>query len=312
MSDATFDPGLTAAQPAQRRFWEHGHLGKSAPWLYVLSLPLILVIVLLGTAVMGVAVGAWDPSGIEAGGQTDWRHLPLKTALLSFGFIMLPFVFLLLGVILANRAVHGRGLRSLLTGQARFRWSQALTSLAATLVLALGVLAAGRLLSPEDVVFVFDPEAFLVFLPFVLVLVPIQVLSEEVFFRGYLVQAVGRFVARRWVAILVPTLLFWGAHMNNGPAVQGGLAAVAIYGVMAFYLTFLAVTCDGLEHPFGVHLGINLFAFLIEGDAASWYPTPTVFIAEPEGYGFTLLATIAIFLAHYFLVVRRRRDSGRA
>ncbi len=312
MSDATFDPGLTAAQPAQRRFWEQGHLGKSAPWLFVLSLPLILAIVLLGTVVMGVVVGALDPSGIESGGQGDWRSLPLKTALLSFGFVMLPFAFLLLGVVLANKAVHGRGLRSLLTGQGRFRWAQALTSLTVILVLALAVLAAGRLLSPEAVVFVLDPEAFLIFLPFVLVLVPIQVLAEEVFFRGYLVQAVGRFVARRWVVILLPTLLFWGAHLNNGPVVQGGLWAVAVYGVMAFYLTFLAVAGDGLEHSLGVHLGINLFAFLIEGAAESWYPTPTVFIADPEGYEFTLLATVAIFLVHYLLVVRRRRDPGPA
>lgn len=312
MSDATFDSGLTAAPPEPRRFWEQGRQGKSGPWHFVLSLPMILAIVFLGTVVVGVVIGVIGPSGIVSGAQGDWRDLPLPTALLSFGFVMLPFGFLLLAVFLANRLVHGRKPRSLLTGQTRFRWAQSLTSLAVTLVLALAVLAAGLLLSPAAVDFVLDPQAFLLFLPLVLVLVPIQVLSEEVFFRGYLVQAVGRFVSRPWLAILVPSLLFWGAHLNNGPAVQGGLWAVAVYGVMAFYLTYLAVTCDGLEHAVGVHLGINLFAFLIQGASGGWYPTPTVFVTEPGGYEFTLLATIAIFLAHYVLVVRpgRRADSA--
>ena len=310
MSDATFDSGLTATQPGPRRFWEQGRQGKSAPWLFVLSLPMILAIVLLGTVVVGVVMGVFGPSGVVSGARGDWRDLPLPTALLSFGFVMLPFSFLLVAVFLANRMVHRRKLRSLLTGQSRFRWSQTLTSLAVTLVLALAILTIGLLLSPEAVDFVLDPQAFLLFLPLVLVLVPVQVLSEEVFFRGYLVQAVGRFVSRPWLAVLVPSLLFWGAHLNNGPAVQGGLWAVAVYGVMAFYLTYLAVTCDGLEHAVGVHLGINLFAFLIQGAAGGWYPTPTVFVTEPEGYEFTLLATIAIFLAHYLLVVRpgRRAD----
>ncbi len=312
MSDATFDSGFAAVPPEPRRFWEQGRLGKSGPWLFVLSLPMILAIPFLGTVVVAVMMGVHAPSGIVAGAQGDWRDLPLPTALLSFGFVMLPFGFLLIGVFLANKVVHGRKLRSLLTGQSCFRWGQTLTSLTVTLVLALAVLAAGLLLSPAAVDFVFDLRAFLLFLPLVLVLVPIQVLSEEVFFRGYLVQAVGRFVSRSWLAILVPSLLFWGAHLNNGPAVQGGLWAVAVYGVMAFYLTYLAVSCDGLEHAVGVHLGINLFAFLIQGASDGWYPTPTVFITEPDGYEFTLLTTVAIFLAHYLLVVRPGRRAGPA
>ncbi|MDJ0944028.1 MAG: type II CAAX endopeptidase family protein [Kiloniellales bacterium] len=312
MSDATFDAGLAAAQPPQKRFWEQGRLGRSAPWLFALSLPLILVILLLGMLVAGMLLGAFDPSGIESLARGDWREQPLSTALFSFGFVMLPFVFLLMAVFLANRLVHGRSPRSLLTGRARFRWSQTLSSLAVILVLALAVLAAGRLLSPEAVVFVLDPQAFLLFLPLVLILVPIQVLSEEVFFRGYLVQAIGRFFTRPWAAILLPTLLFWGAHLNNGPVLQGGLWAVAVYGIMAFYLTFLAVTGDGLEHPLGVHLGINLFAFLIQGAAGDGYRTPTVFVTEPEGYEFTLFATVVIFAVHYVLVVRPGRGAGPA
>ncbi len=312
MSDATFDSGLTAAHPESRRFWEQGRQGKSKPWLFVLSLPMILAIVFLGTIVAGVVTGVIGPSGVVSGARGDWRDLPLPTALLSFGFVMLPFAFLLLAVFFANRVIHGRQLRSLLTGQSHFRWAQTLTSLSVTFVLALAVLAAGLLFSPAAVDFVLDPQAFLLFLPLVLVLVPIQVLSEEVFFRGYLVQAVGRFVSRPWLVILVPSLLFWGAHLNNGPAVEGGLWAVAVYGVMAYYLTYLAVTCDGLEHAVGVHLGINLFAFLVQGASGGWYPTPTVFVTEPDGYEFTLLATIAIFLVHYVLVVRPGRRNGAA
>lgn len=307
MSDATFDAGLAAAQPPQRRFWEQGRLGRRAPWLFALSLPLILAIVFLGTFAAGVVMSVFVPSGIESMARGDWRELPLSTALFSFGFVMLPFVFLLPAVLLANKLVHGRSPRSLLTGRARFRWSQTLSSLATIMLLTLAVLAAGRLLSPEAVVFVLDPQAFLLFLPLVLILVPIQVLAEEVLFRGYLVQAVGRFIARPWAVILLPTLLFWGAHLNNGPVVQGGLWAVAVYGVMAFYLTYLAVIGDGLEHSLGVHLGINLFAFLIQGASGDGYLTPTVFVTEPEGYEFTLFATVAIFLVHYFLVVRPGR-----
>ena len=314
MSDATFEQGLPQAGQDGTRpaFWAQGRLGRNGVWLFLLSPLLAATVLATGALVLAGAFGVLAPSGIESAEARDWRKLPLDAALLGFAFTFLPFVLMLLGVLLATRIVHGRGPLSLMTAGPRFRWSQTAASCAMIFILALAVLGLTLLISPQSIDFVLDPLAFLLFLPLVLILVPLQVLAEEVLFRGYLLQVVGRFCSHPLALLLLPSGLFWAAHLGSDLTQQGGIWAILLYAVSALYLTYLALACDGLEHALGVHLGINLFAFLIEGVAGSWYPTPTVFLAREVDFRFSLLAMVAILAVHYWLVVRPDKAGATA
>lgn len=104
-----------------------------------------------------------------------------------------------------------------------------------------------------------------------LLLVPLQVTAEEVVFRGYLLQTVGRWLASPVLVVLVPAPLFLIGHL--GDTTTGVVAAV-----MALATGFLCVRTGGLEAGIAVHLGNNLTALFLPplivtqqpGLAASW------------------------------------------
>ena len=132
-------------------------------------------------------------------------------------------------------------------------------------------------------------------------------LSEEVLFRGYMVQIIGRFTGNRAVLVALPGLIFAALHLGNPEVGYGGGWAIATYVLVALYLTWLVIRGDGLEYAFGLHLGINLFVFSIMGSTASPYPAPTIFFVDTINYAAGLPIMIAIFGIHYWVLFGRRR-----
>jgi membrane protease YdiL (CAAX protease family) len=89
----------------------------------------------------------------------------------------------------------------------------------------------------------------------VLLTTPFQAIGEEYAFRGYLLQAVGSLSQRRWVALLVTSLLFALAHgFQNFPLFFDRF----MFGVIAGWLV---IRTGGLEAAIGLHVLNNYLAF---------------------------------------------------
>ena len=300
-------PAEAASVPraqADLRFYAMARLGHSEWWRFVIGFFSTMFVVIVGSAACGIAVTMLEPQWLDTSFVKDWRDVGHRIAMLHFAFFMMPFGLFLLGILIVTAYWHQRPVRSLMTGHARFRWRLAGLSAAVTFGIAVLFLLLDLLLPPHNTEFVLDASAFLSFLPLVLILVPLQVLAEEVIFRGYLLQIVGRYARRPAVVVLVPSLLFWGVHLANDPVQLGGFWAVIDYGIISFYLTYVAVRGNGLEHCFGLHLGINLFVFTILGIDNAWYPTPTLFLVGQGNFAIGAVATALICGAHYWLVLR--------
>jgi membrane protease YdiL (CAAX protease family) len=101
-----------------------------------------------------------------------------------------------------------------------------------------------------------DTEGLGQFLVFVVLLVPIQAAGEEYFFRGTLMQVIGRFF-RPWpIAAVVSTIAFTAAH---GTLSVASTQIVAMGGVLAW----LTVRTGGLEVGIGHHVVNNLIVFVV-------------------------------------------------
>lgn len=90
---------------------------------------------------------------------------------------------------------------------------------------------------------------------FVLVFSPLQAAGEEVFFRGYLLQAIGGVASNRWVAVVVSALVFALFH-----GVQNVWLFVDrfAFGLLAGALVVLT---GGIEAGIAAHVINNVFAF---------------------------------------------------
>jgi membrane protease YdiL (CAAX protease family) len=131
------------------------------------------------------------------------------------------------------------------------RWRFLLACFLVGLVVLIGlqVLISGvPVLKPQP-----DVVAFVVA---ILVTSPIQAAAEEVFFRGYIMQALGLVWRREWFAVVGSALLFALFHgTQNLPLFMHRFCFGLLMGALVW-------RTGGLEASIGVHIANNLGAFI--------------------------------------------------
>ena len=187
-------------------------------------------------------------------GKID-NSLPVVLAFsLSSIAVILPSVWL------ARLAMGPRpvGLLSSIAGRLRWRW---MARLIVPVVIAYGastllsvvlipVLTGGSV--PAATV---SSSTWIVVLVAVL-LVPLQAMAEEFFFRGYLAQTIGGWLKHPLFAILLPVPLFTIGHQYD----VWGLIDVSVFAVVAGWLVWRT---GGLEASIVAHIVNNTVIFVI-------------------------------------------------
>lgn len=298
-----------------------GRTGRCRWWSFVLAVPSLIAVYALfvsiavlagGLALMPIMTFGEVRQAISLiGAMSDWSLVSDRDALIAFAATMITVAALLPSLWVTVRVVHGRKWRTLITGREKFDMRTFLASLGVAAGLMAVAHAATHLVLGGGYAYVLDIGRYLLFLPLVLLLVPAQVLAEEVFFRAYLVQLVGRFTRRRAIVVAAPAAIFTAAHFANAEVSAGGLWVIAYFGVMSLYLTWLTVRGNGLEYAFGFHLATNLFALSVVTSGVTAYPTPTIFFVHEASLSAGVPTVVVLCAAHYWLLFGRGRDRGR-
>ena len=106
----------------------------------------------------------------------------------------------------------------------------------------------------------FSPQpGFWGFLVVIVLTSPLQAMAEEIFFRGYLMQALGSLVAQPWFGVVVSALVFALLHgLQNPPLFVARLAFGLLAGVLVW-------RTGGLEAGIAAHVVNNVCAYTIAG-----------------------------------------------
>ena len=91
-----------------------------------------------------------------------------------------------------------------------------------------------------------------------LLLIPLQSTSEELLFRGYLTQALGRMMRSRLLIAVIVALVFGALHLNTH-----GSLTIPYYAVFSLILSAVSLRDERLELAIGGHTGVNLFGFAV-------------------------------------------------
>lgn len=210
---------------------------------FILLVPLGNQLVLrLGHLIRG---GDWEAYLASAGAY----ELPEGPVAGQLGLaLLIPICILLV------RFVHGVRPRWLASVQPGLRWRYLLIALFVAGVVLNGVLwlsfAAKGV--PQ---FNGGQEGWLTFGLLMLVSSPLQAAAEEVFFRGYLLQAVGSATGNRWVGVIGSAVVFALLHGLQNPALFAHRLA---FGLVAGALVVLT---GGLEAGIAAHIVNNLAAY---------------------------------------------------
>jgi uncharacterized protein len=232
-----------------------------------------------------------------------WPDALVMSGAVLFATVMGSVIIAIPALALAVKLVHQRPIFSLL-GVEGFDWKVFRSSfLGAALGFALFT-GAELVLFWEDILFSSRWRDLLVYLPVAVVVVPLQVLAEEVVFRGYLLQSVAVFTNRTWVRISIPALAFALLHFGNAEVQRVPVAAMSYFVIFSFYVTWLTARSGGIAAAVGFHLAMNVFAAFIISSSLSAYISPTLFYVD-EPVSWLLPVEIIFIIAVYHSLMKR-------
>ena len=111
--------------------------------------------------------------------------------------------------------------------------------------------------------FKFDFGPFVVLLFLSILIFPLQASFEEIFFRGYLMQAIGLITKKPVVPLIITTLIFGLIHFNNGKDFTMSITIVISALIIGLMLGIIVLGENGLETAMGVHIANNMYVALI-------------------------------------------------
>lgn len=258
-----------------RAFLDLAHSGRNDWWRYVLAVLLILFMWQILGALPGAALLIWSAlrDGIPLG--SDFGSLPGSTT--SFVVLMLASVFFICSIYLAMRFIHRRPVLTLITPARSIDWRRLFQGFAVWFILAALMSGIEAFLYPGRYVWSLDMRRFIPFVFLALIFVPIQTSAEELFFRGYILQAAGLRLRNFWLLSAISGLLFGVPHLLNPEASINYPLMFLYYFAFGFTLAYIALRDGRLELALGAHAANNLFSFIIANYTVSILPTPSIF-----------------------------------
>lgn len=237
-------------------------------------------------------------------GDPFWNYIGLNVT----------FLGLWLGLWLVVRFLHQRKMLTLVTPAPKLDWTRLAQGFGVWLVLLAFFQIIEFVLYPERAVWTFDAARWLVFLPFILILTPLQTSAEELLFRGYWLQGTGRLTRNAIVLCIVNGILFGLPHMLNPEIINNpdsGALLFLNYFVTGAALALYTLRDNRLELALGAHWANNLFSALFVNYTDSPLTTPALFVNPTLDAVFGLIALVCITSIFYFVVFRLRWFSGK-
>ena len=197
---------------------------------------------------------------------------------LTFLSIIIPFAFLLIGLLLWVKFVLKQSITSLTTGRKKIDWKRILFMF----LIWGGFLTLTTLFTfiifPEDLIFQFNLSKFIPFFIIAILFVPLQTSFEEYFFRGIFVQYIGLKTNSRFVPLILSSLIFGLLHFSNPEVGAMGSIIMIFYIGTGLILGIMTLMDDGLELSLGFHAANNLVGAILVTSTTSVFQTDSVFL----------------------------------
>lgn len=272
------------------RYLAAADIGGNGWWRYLLGIVVI--------------AASWIIGGAYAYGLV-LLHLPLG-AITEFVAINASILMLLVGVVAVVEVLHRRSWRTLITPHAQIDWRRMVQGAAVWVTLALVFSLIEHLLYPGRYAWSLDLARWLPFALAALLLTPLQCAAEELVFRGYLLQGLGRWLRRPLVLAVLSSVIFTAPHLYNPEVAAYGLAIMAAnYFVMGLFLAGVTLRDGRLELAIGAHAGNNLLLALIIRYDDSVFETESVFTAGALDPVYSLLTLLLSAVLFYWWFFRR-------
>lgn len=262
--------------------------GKNEWYRYLLT---VLIVLIFWQVIGGIPYIA-----IYALGKTS-------NQLAAFLALNFTFIALLFGLWLCIRGIHHRSFITLITHRKAIRWNQIFLAAAVWLGLVMAITLIDAWMHPGSYVLTFEWQKWIPFSLVALLFTSIQTSAEEILFRGYFLQGVGRLVKNTWALSIISGVIFAIPHFLNPEMEINFLLLALFYFSFGFFLGWITLRSQSLELALGVHAANNLFTVIIANYQGSALPSPSIFTASVLDPVFSLVSFLAGAVV-FILIIR--------
>ena len=250
--------------------------------LYIIGVFIIGVVILIGNFPFGMALVA--ARGADATQLTTVEQMQILPSNTTLFLLLLPFALAFGAILLVNKGLHKRSMRELITSRPKVDWKRVRFGFGTVALSFIAMLVVGYFIDPESVQWNFKPKSFALLVLISVVMVPLQTSAEELFFRGYLMQGLGRIFPMRLLPFVITSTLLGLLHFANPEVDKFGNIILITYLATGFFLGAVTLMEEGLELALGVHAGNNLFLSLFLTSDWTVFQTDSLFIdmSEPD------------------------------
>ena len=230
---------------------------------------------------------------------------------LLLALMMGMFVFTIIFLWLALKFVQKKSLSSIITGFEKIRWNRYFFSFGIWAVLILVLTLVSYLISPEEIELRFDAGNFAILLVVAIIFIPIQTATEELIFRGYLMQGFGLAFKNGIMPLIITSVLFGLMHASNPEAKAHGLLIMMPYYIFfGAFLGVLTLLDEGAELAMGIHCANNLMSSLLVCSKNSVLQTDAIFYTSSENPGGEFITWIVMASICFFILFKKYKLSN--
>lgn len=270
---------------------------KNEAWRYVIGFFIIFFITQLGSIPFTIAI--FSKIGLDGGSNLDVKSMMtvLENSNLTLFYALLPYVFGFFGIILVIKTLHNQSLLLLTTTRKKIDFNKIAISFLIAGFIIFFTVTISYLISPNEYLFNFKLDTFLILLIITILFMPLQASFEEYLFRGYLMQGFGGVFGNRWMPLLITSLFFGLLHFWNPEVSELGTIFLFHYVITGLFLGLMTIMDDGMELSLGFHAGNNvLISLLITAD---WTVLQTdsilKFVGDPKMSIATIIPAVIMY-----------------
>ncbi len=283
-------------------------VGISAAFLGYLVFQLIMILPLMNLAMN---------NGVSFGEITQNPNILFNPEIVGINksfllaLMMGMFVFSLLFLWMALKFIQNKTLTSIITGFEKIRWKRYFFSFGLWGSLITILTIATYLFSPQDIELRFNASQFAILVVVAFIFIPIQTATEELIFRGYLMQGFALVFKNGIIPLIITSVLFGLMHASNPEAKAHGLIIMMPYYILfGAFLATITLLDQGSELAMGIHCANNLFSSLLVCSKNSVLQTDAIFYTSVEDPGSEFLIWLILAAICFFVLFKKYKLSN--
>jgi membrane protease YdiL (CAAX protease family) len=224
-------------------FIQKGFVGKNKSWMYLLTMVLIFIAIQLASIPLAIAAFFevnGDMDAFMKGAASSFMDIGMNSNLFLF-LMIFTFMIGIFALYLCVRFIHKKKFISIITSREKVDWSRIVYAFMLWGIISVVALFVGMYLSPEEYIWNFKPVPFftLVFVSFVFL--PFQTSSEELIFRGYLMQGFGLASIKKsfgfyLIYLVICVFLYVSINTYFGTIGMVNILLISSFGIVLYFL----------------------------------------------------------------------------